>query len=125
LKFVKDPQWNPGKSNKPERRLAWHLAFCREALERGDAWVTSTPSAGTCRIEVTPGSPWPAMLRERGFPLEGDGEGQRIVPHAIREVVHVNHDGTISPLVEGSTAPTKAIDHAGIIKVLRYRFRAP
>jgi hypothetical protein len=31
----------------------------------------------------------------------------------------------ISPLVEGSTAPTKTIDHAGIAKVLRYRFKAP
>ena len=87
--------------------------------------VTSTPNADVCRIEVTEGSPWPAELRKRGYPLEPDGTGQRIIGHAFREVVHVNSDGTISPLVEGSTAPTKTIDHAGIIKVVRYRFRAP
>jgi hypothetical protein len=77
-RFLKDPEWKPGKSDKPERRLAWHMAFCREALERGDAWVTSTPSADICRIETTPGSPWPAELIARGFPLEDDGKGQRI-----------------------------------------------
>jgi hypothetical protein len=51
--------------------------------------------------------------------------GHRIIGHAFREVVHVNSDGTISPLVEGSTAPTKTIDHAGIIKVIKFKFRAP
>ena len=96
-----------------------------ETLRRADCWVTSTSNADVCRIEVTEGSPWPAELRKRRYPLELDGTGQRIIGHAFREVVHVNSDGTISPLVEGSTAPTKTIDHAGIIKVVRYRFRAP
>ena len=104
---------------------AWFQVLVHETLRRADCWVTSTPNADVCRIEVTEGSPWPAELRKRGYPLEPDGTGQRIIGHAFREVVHVNSDGTISPLVEGSTAPTKTIDHAGIIKVVRYRFRAP
>jgi len=70
---------------------------------------------------VTPGSPWPAEQRERGYPLESDGEGTRIIGHGVREVVHVNRDGSLA----GSTALTRTIDHAGIIKVVRYRFRAP
>ena len=94
-----------------------------ECVARSDAWVTSTPNNDVCRIEVTPGSPWPAEQRERGYPLESDGEGTRIMGHGVREVVHVNRDGSLAPLVEGS--PTRTIDHAGIITVIKYRFRAP
>jgi hypothetical protein len=74
---------------------------------------------------VTPGSPWPAEQRERGYPLESDGVGTRIIGHGVRGVVHVNRDGSLAPLVEGSTAPTRTIDHDGIITVIKYRFRAP
>jgi hypothetical protein len=78
-------------------------------------------------LETTPGSPWPAELRERGFPIERDDprDGERILGCGIRETVHVNRDGSVAPFVEGSTAPTRTIDHAGIVKVLKYRFRAP
>jgi hypothetical protein len=113
--------------DKAEKRAAWFQAFCTEAAARNDVWVTSIPNADTVTLETTPGSPWPAELRERGFPLEPDDPrtGQRVIGHAIRETVYVNKDGTISPLPEGSAAPTRTIDHAGIIKVVRYRFRAP
>jgi hypothetical protein len=71
MAYLKDPDnYKRGTSGKPERRLAWHLAFCREALGRGDAWITSTPNASVCRLETTPGSQWPAELIARGFPLD-------------------------------------------------------
>jgi hypothetical protein len=127
MAYRKFDDFRPGTNRKAERRRGWHLAFCRQALGRGDAWVTSTPNADICRIEVTPGSPWPAELRERGFPIEPDDprSGERVIGHAIRETVYVNKDGTLSPLPEGAEGPTQTIDHAGIIKVLKYRFRAP
>src|SRR5215475_2469063 len=87
-----------------------------ECVARSDAWVTSTPNNDVCRIEVTPGSPWPAEQRERGYPLESDGEGTRIMVHGVREVVHINRDGSLAPLVEGS--PTRTIDHAGVIAIM-------
>jgi hypothetical protein len=116
-----------GADEKAKRRAAWFRAFCTEAAARSDAWITSIPNADLVTLETTPGSPWPAELRERAFPLERDDprDGERVIGHGVREVVHVNRDGSLAPLVEGSTAPARTIDHAGIIKVVRYRFRAP
>jgi hypothetical protein len=113
--------------DKAERRAAWFRAFCAEAAARSDSWITSVPNSDLVTLEVTPGSPWPAELRDRGFPLERDDprDGERILGHGVRETVMVNRDGSVSPFVEGSTAPTRTIDHAGIVRVVRYRFRAP
>jgi hypothetical protein len=114
-------------NDKAARRAAWFQAFCAEAAARNDVWVTSIPNADTVTLETTSGSPWPAELRKRGFPLEADDprDGERILGHGVREVVHVNRDGSLAPFVEGSTAPTREITHAGIIRVIRYRFNAP
>jgi hypothetical protein len=67
------------------------------------------------------------MLRDRGFPIVRDDprDGERILGHGVRETVMVNRDGSVSPFVEGATGPTRVIDHAGIVRVLRYRFNAP
>ena len=126
-RYLKDPKFKSGSDPKVEKRRAWFVAFNREAMGRGDAWITSTPNSDVCRIEVTPGSAWVAELQSRGYPIEPDepAEGQRILGHGVRETVHVNIDGTVLPVTEGSTMPTETIDHAGIIKVVRYRFRAP
>jgi hypothetical protein len=114
-------------NDKAKRRASWFAAFCAEAAARSDVWVTSIPNADLVTLETTPGSPWPNMLRDRGFPIERDDprDGERILGHGVREIVMVNRDGSVSPFVEGSTGTTRTIDHAGIIKVLKYRFRAP
>jgi hypothetical protein len=108
-----------------DKRAVFYRAFLAEAVKRNDAWVTCPPNSDLVTLETTPGSPWPAELKERGFSIVRDGDGQRILGHGVREIVHVNRDGSLAPLVEGSTAPTRTIDHAGIVRVVRYRFAAP
>jgi hypothetical protein len=113
--------------DKAKRRATFFRAFNAECVARNDVWCTSVPNSDVVTIEVTPGSGFPAELRERGFPIERDDprDGHRIIGRAIREVVAVNRDGSISPLPVGSTTPQKTIDHAGIVRVIRYRFNAP
>ena len=73
MAYLKDHRvWSKPHASKPERRQAWFQAFVHEAVRRGDAWVTSVPNADVCRIETTPGSPWVAELRSRGYPIEID-----------------------------------------------------
>jgi hypothetical protein len=71
---------------KADKRAAWFRAFCTEAAARSDAWITSIPNADLVTLETTPGSPWPAELAARGYPLERDEPpvGERIVAHMIR-----------------------------------------
>jgi hypothetical protein len=113
--------------DKAKRRAAWFRAFNAECVARNDVWCTSVPNSDVVTIEVTPGSGFPAELRERGFPLEPDDPrtGERILGHGVRETVMVNRDGSVSPFVEGSTGPTRVIDHAGLVRVLRFKFAAP
>jgi hypothetical protein len=67
-----------------------------------------------CMIEVTPGSPWPAVLRKRGYRLRPEPDGQRILPTAVREEI-------VTP---GSTQVKTVVHHAGIVATKRYSFKA-
>jgi hypothetical protein len=77
----------------------------------GGGWITSIPGAIEVSVEVLPGSGLPDELRQLGYELEPDGEGQRILPAAITEGV----------ITEGSTVPVR-VTHPGIVKVERYSF---
>jgi hypothetical protein len=61
-----------------------------------------------------PGSILPEELRKLGYDLSEIGEGQRILPTAITEMV----------ITEGSTVPIRAT-HAGIVSVRRRAFSLP
>jgi hypothetical protein len=125
-RYLKDPEWKRGKSDKPERRLAWFQALNRECMARGDCWIISTPSASEVIIEALRTSAWPDELRGRGFPLRAEPDGQRILPHAIKTEMVLTSSGAMTPATPGSTMPTTAIvTAAGIVKTQRFKFRAP
>jgi len=50
---------------------------------RQDGWLTSIPGKRVVTMDVLPGSTIPSELRKMGYALEADGEGQRLIPHAI------------------------------------------
>jgi DNA-binding transcriptional regulator of glucitol operon len=62
-------------------------------------------------IEALPGSTLPEKMREAGYSLRWEDEGERILPSAITDMV----------LTEASTTPIKMV-HAGITAVERYSF---
>jgi hypothetical protein len=124
-RFDKNPQWKRGRDDTGERRLDWFTALNREAMQRG-CWLISTPAATEVILEALPESAWPAELIGRGFPLVPEAVGQRIIPHAIRQEMTLNADGTLAPITEGSTQPTTTvITHAGIVATRRYSFKSP
>jgi hypothetical protein len=70
-------------------------------------------------------SPWPDVLRRR-FDLEELEPGQRIIPNATATRFVQNADGSLAPLVEGSTRPvTTTFIAAGIAKTRRFSFEMP
>jgi hypothetical protein len=66
----------------------------------------SVPGGAEISIETLPNSTLPADLRGLGNDLVETGEGKRILPHAITEMV----------ITEGSTVPIRVL-HAGIARV--------
>lgn len=94
----------------------------RACIAAQNAWLTSVAGDIDVAIEVTAGSSIPQRLHDLGYYLVADGRGQRIIPHAITERFTRNADGTLSPLVEGSTLPIMHRTHAGIVEVQRFRF---
>jgi hypothetical protein len=78
-------------------------------------WITSVPGAKTVTLEVLPGSSLPDELRGKGYTVEENGEGTRLIPHAIVEAV----------VTEGSTRPAYRTTHAGIVAVDRFTFTLP
>ena len=106
---MKDPESIHIPGQRPLDRKEKFAALL--SFVHGRGWVTSVPGATLVMLEVLPGSDLPEELRELGFQPQADGEGERILPHAIREVV----------TVEGSTVP-KVFVHAGIVAVKRYSF---
>jgi hypothetical protein len=75
-------------------------------------WLTSVPGAKTVTLDVLPFSTLPEQLIEKGYVLENDGNGERLIPHAITETV----------LVEGSTMLAYRTTHAGVVAVDRFKF---
>jgi hypothetical protein len=74
-------------------------------------WVTSIPGAVEVTMQCLIGSTLPDELRARGYDLVEDGESERILPHAITDMV----------ITEGSTVPIR-ITHAGIARVVQFTF---
>jgi hypothetical protein len=95
----------------------------RRARERGDAWLTSIAGDPIVRLEVLPSSTFPAELEKLGYHLRHDGQGERILPHAIVERFSRNAFGELEPVTEGSTKPVvHRVTHAGIVAVDRFSF---
>jgi hypothetical protein len=125
LKFTQNPEWKRGKDDTGERRLAWFNALNREAMQRGCRLI-STPAASEVYLECLPGSAWPGELRQRGFPLVAEPDGQRILPYDVAVPMVQNADGTLGPLTPGSTKAVSMVKREpGIARVERYRFKAP
>jgi hypothetical protein len=80
--------------------------------QQGGAWLTSIPGDFEAMMECLPSSDVPERLRDRGYDLKPDGEGERIIPHAIVETI----------LAEDGKKPIRKVTHAGIVGVQRYGF---
>lgn len=80
-------------------------------IARRNGWITSIPGAAVVRFECLPLSTLPDELRELGNDVIEEGEGERILPHAIVENVPM----------EGSTSTFK-MRHAGIARTRRFSF---
>jgi len=90
-------------------------------------WLSSVPGDVEVTLECLPGSSLPDELRAGAeYKVESDGETTRILPHAITTQIVSNPDGTLGPLTEGSSSrPVLTITHAGIVRVLKFRFKMP
>jgi hypothetical protein len=78
----------------------------------GDAWLTSICGDVEVMVECLPGSTMPERLQALDYRLRPDGEGERIIPHAIVETI----------LAEDGKKPIRKVTHAGITRVQRYSF---
>ncbi len=86
--------------------------------------VVSPPGEAKMRIECLPGSALPGDLEAAGYELSEDGTRERLLELAIREQFTRNADGSLSPLVEGSTkAVAEVRRHAGVARVEVFTFR--
>jgi len=87
-------------------------------------WVISPPGDDEMTIECLPGSTLPDDLRDTGYDVQADGEGERILPSAIVQRFACNVDGDFELLTEGSTRPVALTQtHAGVTKIQRYSFK--
>jgi hypothetical protein len=78
-------------------------------------WLTSVPGAKTVTMDVLPFSTLPEQLTEKGYQLELEGNGTRVIAHAVTEAV----------VTEGSTKPAYRVTHAGIVSVVKFKFSLP
>jgi hypothetical protein len=103
------------------------FAGLNDFISTRGGWVTSVPAApDPLRFEVLPGSPLPEQLTELGWVVRKSGTSQRILPHAISQRLTVRPDGTLGPLIEGSSAPPAlVVTNAGIAVVEQYDLRMP
>jgi hypothetical protein len=105
------------QSTKPTRSLS--LPDRKDLFDRintfvtaRSGWLTSVPGAKTVTLDVLPFSTLPEQLTEKGYQLELEGNGTRLIPHAITEAV----------ITEGSSRPAFRTTHAGIVAVDRFKF---
>jgi hypothetical protein len=89
----------------------------------GDGWLVSVAGDVEVRVECLPSSDLPQRLQRAGYELRPDGQGQRILAHAIVERFGRGADGVLVPITQGSTLPVVSKrTHAGIVGVQRYSF---
>jgi hypothetical protein len=103
-----------------------------------NGWLTSVPGEIDVTMECLPDSSLPDELRAGAEYMIGDetvrlppykvvedGEGERILPHAITTRIVGDADG-VHPVTEGSSSrPVITITHAGIVKTRRFSFTLP
>ena len=122
-------RYNPGdvfldmeKSRVASRKERFHSI--NADITKAGGWTTSIPGEREVRFEILPGNPLPNDLRARGYIVEPDGFGERILPHSVVEFFTKNVDGTLSLLSAGSTQPVASrVTHAGIAAVDKFFFR--
>jgi hypothetical protein len=120
----KGEDFKSGTDRKAEHRNACHKVLVGEATRNG-CWVITSPGAPEVHPETLPGSRWPDALRERGYRLRSEPDGERM-PFEVREVMTQNSNSTLGILTPGSTqATTIVVHHAGIVRTKRYSFLAP
>jgi hypothetical protein len=100
----------------------------REERKKRDAlmwrWMISVRGDPMITVETLADSIIPKRLIEAGYRIEKEAPGERILATARQEIFTRNIDGTLAPLVEGSTAATSVtVTHAGPTTTRRYRFR--
>jgi hypothetical protein len=78
----------------------------------GDAWLISVPGDFEVMVEALPDSTMPDRLRRLDYQLRDEGDGQRILAHAITETI----------LAEDGKKPIRKVTHAGITTVQRFSF---
>ena len=96
---------------KDQTRAERHAEMVAFVTDRG-GWLTSPPGERDATIDCLPGSALPTELAEAGYKVEEIGEGERILLHAITEIV----------IAEEGAAPIN-VTHSGIVRVRRYVFR--
>jgi hypothetical protein len=123
------PTWRPADDRPDARRKAVRDRKARfEALNawinhRGGAWLTSIPGDFEVMMECLPSSNVPQRLGDLCYQLRPEGEGERILPHAIVERFCRNGDGTLVPITEGSTlSVVHRVTHAGIVETRKWSF---
>src|SRR5262245_39911799 len=85
--------------------------------------LTSIPGASVVTFETLPDSPIPQQLAELGYDVREIGEGERILATSISGMLTMSSSSVLILLVEGSTKPIAEVrTHAGIAKMVRYRF---
>jgi hypothetical protein len=89
------------------------FAAINEFVISAGGWLVSIPGEREVRLECLETSDLPQKLRDAGYELREDGEGQRIVPHAITE--RFTRGESTRPVVHRVT-------HAGLCKVLKFSF---
>jgi len=94
-------------------------------VNKSGGWVVSPPGdAVKMRIECLPGSALPDELREAGYKLEPAGTHERLLESTIVEKFTRNADGSLTPLIEGSTKAVAEVQrHAGIVRVEVFTFK--
>jgi len=97
------------------------FAELNEYVISRSGWVTSVPADVKVTVECLPDSTLPDELRARGYDVQPDGEGQRIIPGSIIEQFSLNGDGELVPWIEGKPV-AEMRTHAGICRVKRYGF---
>jgi hypothetical protein len=111
---------------KRAKRQAWFKALCNEARERADAWIVTSCGADRTILESLPTSGFPDVLRQRGYPLGDEPDGERILPHAVSTPMVLSSNGAMVPATEGSTKPVTMTHYgAGPVRTVRFSFKTP
>jgi hypothetical protein len=112
----------PAAKDVIEERKARHAGIVKLASGMS-AWITSVPGDKVITFDYLEGSPFPEEMRQCGFILEDEGDGQRILASALVEHFVRAADGQLELLTEGSTRLiAESRHHAGICRIRKWSF---